>query len=80
MRISRIARPGALYEASVASRNFEDVSRALSNPSVSEEVGGADVTNFEENLKRGRIPGFSGFLEKKSGDAKRVNLPREIRR
>ena len=45
MWIARIARPGALYGASVASRTYGDVDRSLENPIDFEEVVDANVAN-----------------------------------
>ena len=38
MRVARIARPYALYDASVAAGDSEDVGEVLGNPSVSEKL------------------------------------------
>ena len=50
MRISRNARPGALYEASVAAPIFEDVGKVLENPIAPEDVVYANVTEVGGNL------------------------------
>ena len=67
MWIARIARPGALNGASVAETAFGDVNRAIGNPSVVEEVVGANVANDKENLKGWPNPGLCRISRKTVG-------------
>ena len=80
MRISRIGRPRNLYDASVAAKASDVAGRAIANPIDSERVIRANFTYAMANIKFGRIPGFSEFLENKTKDANRVNLLNRIKR
>ena len=48
MRIARIGKPGALYDALVAAQNCDDVEQSLGNLSVSKDVVQENVTDMEK--------------------------------
>ena len=81
LRISRIARPDSLYDASVAARTFWLVNRALGDPSAPDDAtgsniawGNVDLSESDEKIKFPHIVGFSKFIGKKSFDLNKVNL------
>ena len=61
-RIARISRPGALYDASISAKTFEDFGRSIGNLSDSDEVFEARVTKANGNLKFPHINGFNEFF------------------
>ena len=78
MRISRISSPGALYSASAATQNFEDVGLSIENKIVFDDVAEANVTSQKENLDFAQIKGFSENLNNRPHDAGEFNLPKRI--
>ena len=82
MWLARIARPGAIYDASAAAQNFANF-----KPEIDDEEN-----SFEENEKENaytdnpkpsdfdHIPGFKNFMEKKSENVNKVNLFKQRRR
>ena len=50
-RVSRIARPAALYDAPIEDRTFGDVGRVLGNPIDSDGAAGANLTKSDGCLK-----------------------------
>ena len=60
-RISRISRPGALYDAPISAQTFEDVGRVLVNLIDFDGVVDAHVTKATGNLKFPQIRGYSEF-------------------
>ena len=74
MRVARIARRDALYDATIAAQTCEAVGKVLLYPIDFEGVVDVDIATSIKNIKCARINGYSDFLEKKAKDAGRVNL------
>ena len=63
MRVARIARPGAIYDASAAARTFPECGTIAENGEIVEisEIGEADLTR-DRASDFGHMPGFTKFL------------------
>ena len=76
MWLARIARPGAIYDAPAAARNFANFKPENGDGGISFE-GNEKENAYTDNPKPGdfeHIPGFKNFVEKKSENANKVNL------
>ena len=74
MRIARIARPGALYDASVTAQTFETIDVTIISPTDFEGIVDVNSTTVIGANSYARIPGFGGFRRNSSKSANRVNL------
>ena len=61
IRISRIARPGALYGASVSAQTSETIDDAIVNPIDFDEFVDADSAKVLETNSHPHITGFGEF-------------------
>ena len=73
MRIPRIAKSRALYDASMSDRAFEALERAVLNPRDFEEAHGVSITKAVPNIKFARAEEYGAFLAQKSEEENRVN-------
>ena len=76
MWLARIARPGAIYDAPAAARNFANSKPGNCDGEISNEEN--EEGNANENNPKpsdfAHIPGFRNFIASKSKDANKVNL------
>ena len=81
MRISRIARPGALYDASVSAQTFgcAAIAESVVNPIDSEDGGDENVAKVIEANSYSHMPGFEDPDRKFPKEANPVNLLQEIK-
>ena len=79
MRLARIARPGAIYDASAAARNFANFKPGNCDGDVSfeENEGGNANADKPKPSDSERIPGFKNFAGNKSGSVNKANLPKQ---
>ena len=78
MQIARIARPGALYGASVSARTFEEAGHAVLNMGGFKEIVDVNSTKATDNIQHPHINRLSEFLAKMSKYANVVNLHKSI--
>ena len=62
MRIARIARTEALYDASVAARTFEAAEETILNPIDFEEIVDLDLAISAGDIQHSHIRGFGEFM------------------
>ena len=74
MRIARIARHGALYDASVSAQTSEEVGETIVNPTDFEEVVDVNVDKLTGANPYAHIPRFGDFSRKFPKAANRVNF------
>ena len=66
MRISRIARPGALYGASVSAQTSDEADETNINPIDFEEMVDLNLSQPTGNIQHNHIEGFDKFMGKYS--------------
>ena len=74
MRIARIARPGALYDASVSSQTFETIGEMAINPIDFDEAADVNVAKLIGSNYYSNITGFWDINRKSPNNANRVNF------
>ena len=77
MRITRIARPDALYGASVSARTSETIEESIINPIDPDEVVDANLVRAKNTGKYSRMPGnyeYGRKFKKGVREANRANL------
>ena len=79
-RIARIARPGALCDASVSAQTFETSGEKLINPSDSDEIADVDLAKMIRSNSHSHIPCFDELSRKPPMSPNRVNLTKKIKR
>ena len=73
--ISRIALPGALYDASISVQTCGEVEQGILNPVDIDNLVDVNIAKSTADIKFPHIQGYSGFLALKTGDSNRVNWP-----
>ena len=73
MRIARIARPGALRDASISAKTPEAIDEAIINPIAPDEIADANLAEVLETSPHLHIPGFGEFSRKSPMGVNRVN-------
>ena len=61
MRTARISRPDALYDAPIASRNFDEANRAILNPIDCDGALDVNIAKSTDNLKFAQLKGYGIF-------------------
>ena len=74
MRIDRIARQGALYDASTSAPAFDGVDQVIQNPIDFEEIVNVNLASPAGNFKFPHVQGYGEFLARKWKYAHRVHL------
>ena len=72
MRIARIGRPDALYDASIPAQTFEEQEHAILNQIEFDEIVGVNLSNAADHLKFPHVERYGNFLAKISKDVNRV--------
>ena len=79
MRIARIARPEALYGASVLAQTFEAADEAILNPIDFDGIADLDLAKATGGIKNNHIRRCDEFMGKYSMGSNRVNLREKIK-
>ena len=79
IRTSRIARRGALYDASSSALKCGEIEQVITNPIGFEEIVDVGIAKAAGDSKFAHVEGYGEFLAKKSEDANRVNLLKKIK-
>ena len=65
----RIARPDALYGASVSAQTVDGNGQLILNPADFEEIVGVNLAKSTDDIKHVHVERYDTFLAKKSKDA-----------
>ena len=79
MRISRIARPGALRAASASARTFATIGESIINPIDFDEVPDVNTARVIGLESYSHMPGLWDFDRNFKKEAGRVNSPMEVK-
>ena len=77
--IARVARPGALCDASVSAQTSEATGETIVNPIDVEESDDANVAKLIDASSYSHMPRFVDFNRKSPNDANSVNLLKKIK-
>ena len=80
MRISRIAGPGALYDADVSASTPETIPDTIINPIDFEEIADVDVAKAIGANPHSHIPGFEEFIRNSPKVANMLNVLEKIKK
>ena len=80
IRIARIARPDALYGASVSAQAFGSVGESVINPNDFDAISVVNLTKDIRNITHNRIPCFDEFMMKFTNSVNRAYLINQIKR
>ena len=80
MRIARIARPDALYDASVSAQTCDTIDETIIYPIDIDEIDDLDLAKDLGANSHPRIPGFGGFSRNSPKSANMVDSLKKMQR